>query len=71
MIHVIPSNVFYLFSFNIKAPVKVEPPSVPPKFVRPVSTAIVSEGEKLLLEAQYEGIVYFAILELLNMIMYS
>lgn len=31
------------------------PPSVPPKFIRPVTTTSVTEGEKILLEAQYEG----------------
>ena len=41
---------------SIQAPVASSaPPSVPPKFVKPVSTAIVTEGEKLFLEAQYEG----------------
>lgn len=40
----------------IQAPiVSPAPPSVPPKFTKPVSTAIVTEGEKLFLEAQYEG----------------
>lgn len=35
------------------------PPSVPPKFIKPVSTAIVTEGEKLFLEAQYQGIYIY------------
>ncbi|XP_054706310.1 muscle M-line assembly protein unc-89-like isoform X2 [Uloborus diversus] len=40
-------------SFNQQLPTT---PSTPPKFVKPVSTAVVTEGEKLLLEAQYDGV---------------
>lgn len=32
-------------------------PSVPPKFIMQVPTASVTAGEKILLEAQYEGMV--------------
>lgn len=32
-----------------------KPAEVPPNFTKPVSTAIVTEGEKLFLEAQFEG----------------
>lgn len=32
-----------------------KPVEVPPKFTRPVSAAVVTEGEKLLLEAQFDG----------------
>ncbi|XP_035212204.1 muscle M-line assembly protein unc-89-like isoform X2 [Stegodyphus dumicola] len=39
-----------------QTPIIEQPPSKPPKFTKPVSTAIVTEGEKLLLEAQYEGV---------------
>ncbi|GFT67998.1 hypothetical protein NPIL_385641 [Nephila pilipes] len=43
----------------VSAPQPVgQPPTIqqiPPKFIKPVSTAVVTEGEKILLEGHYEG----------------
>ncbi|KAF8795362.1 Muscle M-line assembly protein unc-89 like protein [Argiope bruennichi] len=55
-----PTVQFPIMQVPVIPPLPVEQPLseniVPPKFIKPVSTAVVTEGEKLLLEAIYEGV---------------
>lgn len=52
---VIPAPVPVVQPTVVRSAVSQLPQQMPPKFTKPVSTASLTEGEKLFLEAQYEG----------------